>query len=76
MAKACAIPTCSSTELVYSGTDAFMLGGIPTETYCYECANIYARYARTCAYIEQSIPRYTLTDTGEALVSQTSPAKG
>lgn len=69
MAKQCAIPTCSSTELVYSGTDAFMLGGIPTETYCYACANIYAR-------IDQSIPRFTLTDTGQALVSQTSPAKG
>jgi hypothetical protein len=69
MAKACAIPTCTSTELVYSGTDALGLGGIPTETYCYACANTYA-------LIDQSIPRYTLTDAGQALVSQFSPAKG
>lgn len=34
---------CENTELVYSGTDAFMLGGIPTETYCYPCANAYAQ---------------------------------
>lgn len=29
---------CDSTDLVYSGVDAFVLG-IPTETYCYDCAN-------------------------------------
>ena len=29
---------CPSDELVYSGIDAFVLG-IPTETYCYDCAN-------------------------------------
>lgn len=29
---------CESTELVYSGVDAFLLG-VPTETYCYTCAN-------------------------------------
>lgn len=28
---------CDSTDLVYSGTDAFVLG-VPTETYCYDCA--------------------------------------
>lgn len=32
---------CDSTEVVYSGTDAFMLG-IPTEKVCYLCANTYA----------------------------------
>ena len=37
----CKVINCESTELVYSGTDAFMLGGIPTETYCYDCANAY-----------------------------------
>lgn len=37
----CKVRSCESTELVYSGTDAFMLGGIPTETYCYRCANAY-----------------------------------
>jgi len=37
----CKVIRCESTELVYSGTDAFMLGGIPTETYCYDCANAY-----------------------------------
>ena len=68
MAKQCAIPTCSSTELVYSGTDAFMLGGIPTETYCYGCANTYA-------LIANSIPRYSLTDAGEQVLSNPIPAK-
>jgi len=29
---------CESVELVYSGVDAFTLG-VPTETYCYPCAN-------------------------------------
>ena len=32
---------CDSTNLVYSGTDAFMLG-VPTETVCYACAQVYA----------------------------------
>ena len=30
--------SCESTELVYSGIDAFILG-VPSETYCYPCAN-------------------------------------
>jgi hypothetical protein len=30
--------SCESVELVYSGVDAFILG-VPTETYCYPCAN-------------------------------------
>jgi len=38
----CKVPNCKNAELVYSGVDAFMLGGIPTETYCYSCANAYA----------------------------------
>lgn len=38
----CQVINCESTELVYSGTDAFMLG-IKTETYCYKCANAYAQ---------------------------------
>ena len=29
---------CESVEVVYSGVDAFLLG-IPTEKYCYKCAN-------------------------------------
>lgn len=37
----CQNPRCESTELVYSGTDAFVLGGIPTEKYCYTCAAAY-----------------------------------
>ena len=40
--KTCAVPTCENTTLVYSGTDAFMYGGIPTEKYCYSCARAYA----------------------------------
>lgn len=39
--KECTVTTCKNTDLVYSGTDAFMLGGIPTEKYCYPCANAY-----------------------------------
>jgi hypothetical protein len=39
--KTCAVMNCDSTELIYSGTDAFMLGGVPTETYCYKCATAY-----------------------------------
>lgn len=34
--------SCESVELVYSGVDAFILG-VPTETYCYPCANQLAR---------------------------------
>jgi hypothetical protein len=32
---------CESTNLVHSGIDAFMLG-VPTETVCYSCAQVYA----------------------------------
>jgi hypothetical protein len=38
----CQVKTCTNTDLVYSGTDAFQLG-IPTETFCYPCANTYNR---------------------------------
>lgn len=31
---------CDSTNLVYSGIDAFMFG-VPTETVCYACAQVY-----------------------------------
>lgn len=41
--KQCKVEGCESTELVYSGTDAFMLGGILTETFCYSCANKYVQ---------------------------------
>ena len=34
--------SCESVDLVYSGVDAFILG-VPTETYCYPCANQLAR---------------------------------
>jgi hypothetical protein len=40
--KECLVINCSNTSLVYSGVDAFILGGIPTEKYCYSCANAYA----------------------------------
>lgn len=36
--KECAIVSCTNTNIVYSGSDAFILGGIPTELYCYTCA--------------------------------------
>ena len=41
MSKECAVKRCTSTELLYSGVDAFMLG-VVTETICYDCANTYA----------------------------------
>ena len=36
--KECKIDGCNSTELVYSGIDAFILG-VETETICYDHAN-------------------------------------
>ena len=39
--KKCSVINCESTNLVYSGVDALMLGGIPTETFCYTCAAAY-----------------------------------
>jgi hypothetical protein len=42
----CKNPKCESVELVYSGVDAMMLGGIPTEQICYDCANTYAQVSR------------------------------
>ena len=43
--KKCANGTCESTELVYSGVDAFSLG-IETEKWCYTCANAVALQKR------------------------------
>jgi hypothetical protein len=40
--KTCKVINCENTNIVYSGIDALMLGGIPTETYCYTCAAAYA----------------------------------
>lgn len=37
----CQVINCENTDLVYSGISALMLGGIPTEKYCYSCANAY-----------------------------------
>lgn len=39
--KECAVINCNDTNLVYSGVDAMVLGGIPTETFCYKCASAY-----------------------------------
>lgn len=39
--KNCAVMNCENTNLVYSGVDAMVLGGIPTEKYCYKCATAY-----------------------------------
>jgi hypothetical protein len=44
--KTCKVINCENTSIVYSGTDALCLGGIPTETYCYTCANAYAQIDR------------------------------
>jgi hypothetical protein len=43
----CIVTDCNSIELVYSGVDALMLGGIPTEKVCYDHANIYAQVHAT-----------------------------
>lgn len=37
----CSVINCENTNLVYSGVDALMLGGIPTEKFCYTCATAY-----------------------------------
>lgn len=38
--RTCAVEQCTSTELVYSGIDAMILG-VPTEKICYDHANTY-----------------------------------
>jgi len=48
----CKVIKCENTDLVYSGTDAFMLG-IPTETYCYKCANAYAQIDRVMSKVRE-----------------------
>lgn len=50
----CNNPRCESTELVYSGTDAFMLGGIPTEEYCYTCAVAYVSIQNRIAELQEA----------------------
>jgi len=40
MPRTCIVDQCTSTELVYSGVDAFLLG-IPTEKVCYDHANTF-----------------------------------
>jgi hypothetical protein len=59
----CKVINCESTELVYSGTDAFMLGGIPTETYCYNCANAYAQIDRVMSKVREDYLASVSTST-------------
>jgi hypothetical protein len=59
----CKIINCESTELVYSGTDAFALGGIPTETYCYKCANAYAQIDRVISKMREDYLASVSTST-------------
>ena len=54
----CKVISCENTELVYSGTDAFMLGGIPTETYCYNCANAYNQISRDIEAARETVVTY------------------
>ena len=56
--KTCKTYKCESTELVYSGIDAFMLGGIPTETYCYNCANAYNQISRDIEAARETVVTY------------------
>ena len=50
----CKVINCESTELVYSGIDALMLGGIPTETYCYSCANAYNQIDNAISLLQEA----------------------
>ena len=50
--KECVIGWCHNTHLVFSGIDAVILG-IPTETYCYDCANIYAMIKNHVSIIKE-----------------------
>ena len=43
--KTCKTYNCKNTELVYSGIDAVVLG-VMSDTYCYDCSNIYAQIKR------------------------------
>jgi hypothetical protein len=47
----CQVKGCDKTDLVYSGIAAFILGGIPTERYCYTCANAYAQIKEEMAVL-------------------------
>jgi hypothetical protein len=58
----CKNPKCESIELVYSGTDAFMLG-IPTEQICYDCANTYAHISRIVDQWKESFAEPVTTPT-------------
>jgi hypothetical protein len=58
----CKVINCESTELVYSGIDAFMLG-IPTETYCYKCANAYAQIDRVMSKVREDYLASVSTST-------------
>lgn len=49
---------CPSDELVYSGVDAFLLG-VPTETYCYDCANHIAQQNQELGTPDYLIPTST-----------------
>ena len=55
--KTCKTYKCESTELVYSGTDAFMLGGIQTETWCYNCANAFNQISRDMEALREQFER-------------------
>lgn len=61
----CKVTNCDSTELVYSGTDAFMLG-INTETYCYKCANAYAQIDRAMTKVREEYLASVSTSTTSA----------
>lgn len=54
----CKVINCENTELVYSGIDAFMLGGIQTETYCYNCANAYNQISRDIEAARETVVTY------------------
>ena len=37
----CTLAWCNNTDVVHSGVDALVLGGIPTGWYCTQCAKTY-----------------------------------
>ena len=64
MEKECAVRFCNSTQLVFSGIDAFILGGIPTELICYTCANSYAQKSIVYEQVKDAINIHTLSKKG------------
>lgn len=49
----CKVINCKNTELVESGIDALMLGGIPTGQFCYTCAAAYLQLSHAVSSLNE-----------------------